>query len=180
MTVDREEASSLLADVAGMERRTKEFLTYARASQSFILWGGIWFVGYICTHFFNAQAGWIWLGLNAFGLVASTALARRSRPAGIQFQWRIPATVLAFIGFGALWLNLGHFGWREQAAFWPTLFSFVLLLFGMWVGRAFMIAAAVLTTLTLAGYWTTGGYYDIWMAVVGGGALIGIGLWLRS
>ena len=96
------------------------------------------------------------------------------------FQWRIPAIVLSFIGFGSLWLHLGHFGWREQTAFWPTLFAFALLLFGMWVGRALMVAAVVLTALSLAGYWTTGAYYDVWMAVVGGGALIGIGLWLRS
>ncbi len=178
MTVDREEASALLADVAGMERRTREFLTYAKVSQSFILWGFIWFIGYACTHFFKAQAGRIWLGLNLIGIAASFVLSQRGRPN--QIQWRIPATVLVFIGFGMLWLNLGHFGWREQAAFWPTLFSFALVLFGMWVGRALMVSALVLTVLSLAGYWTTGNYYDIWMAVVGGGALIGIDLWLRS
>jgi len=180
MPIDRDEASNLLADVAGMERRTKEFLIYSRVSNSFLLWGGIWFVGYICTHFFRQDAGWIWIGLNLFGIVASIALARRVRRTHGYFQWRIPAIVVTFIAFGALWLNLGHFGWREQTAFWPTLFSFALILFGMWVGRALIIAAFVLTVLTLVGYWATGDFYDVWMAVVGGGALIGIGLWLRS
>ena len=36
------------------------------------------------------------------------------------------------------------------------------------------------TTLTLVGYVYSGSYYDIWMALAGGGALVGIGLWLRS
>ena len=180
MALDREEASALLADVAGMERRTKEFLTYTRVSNSFLLWGAIWFAGYTCTHFFPARAGWIWIGLNLFGIAASAAMAARVRRDHGYFQWRLPATVVTFIGFGALWLNFGHFGWREQTAFWPTLFSFALILFGMWVGRAFIIAAAVLTTRTLVGYVFSGKVYDIWMAVVGGGSLIGIGLWLRS
>jgi hypothetical protein len=180
MTVDRDEASALLADVAGMEQRTKEFLTYTKVSQSFFLWGAIWFAGYAASHYFKNQAGWIWLGLNLFGIVASVAMAARLKTRGRGFRWQIPATVLTFIGFGALWLNLGHFGWREQTAFWPTFFSFALMLFGMWVGRAFMVAAAVLTALTLTGYWVSGDFYDIWMAVVGGGSLIGIGLWLRS
>ncbi len=177
---DREEASALLADVAGMEQRTKEFLTYSRISQSFILWGGIWFAGYASAHFLPAHAGWIWLGLDVFGVIASSVMAVRVKRDHGYFRLRLPATVLTFIGFGLLWLNLGHFSWREQTAFWPTLFSFALILFGMWVGRAFIIAAVVLTTLTLTGYAISGDYFDIWMAVVGGGALIGIGLWLRS
>ncbi len=180
MVHDREEASALLADVAGMEKRTKEFLIYSRISQSFILWGGIWFVGYASTYFFPPEAGWIWIALNLFGVVASAAMAARVKRDHGHFQWRLPATVLTFIGFGMLWMTLGHFSWREQTAFWPTLFSFALILFGMWVGRAFIVAAVVLTTLTLVGYVFSGEYYYPWMAVVGGGTLIGIGLWLRS
>ena len=143
MTVDREEASALLADVAGMEARTKQFLTYSRVSDSFLLWGGIWVAGYMCSHFLPVQAGWIWLGLDLFGMIASVAMAARARRDRGHFQWRIPATVLTFIGFGILWMNLGHFGWREQSAFWPTLFSFALVLFGFWVGRSLLAAAAV-------------------------------------
>ncbi len=116
MTVDREEASALLADVAGMEQRTKEFLTYTKVSQSFFLWGAIWFAGYAASHYFKNQAGWIWLGLNLFGIVASVAMAARVKTKGRGFRWQIPATVLTFIFFGSLWLRLGHFDWRAQRA----------------------------------------------------------------
>lgn len=177
MTAEHEEASAFLADIAVMERRTREFLTYSKVSQSFLLWGAIWFAGYTGQHFFRAESGVIWTVLNVSGIAVSIVLGHRGAN---RFQWRVPVTVLLFIGFGMLWLTLGHFGWREQAAFWPTLFSFALILFGMWVGRALIAAAVLLTLLTLTGYWLAGNFYDLWMAAIGGGALIGIGLWLRS
>jgi len=91
-----------------------------------------------------------------------------------------PATALSFIAFAILWLHLSHFSWRDQAAFWPPFFSFALLVFGLWVGRALLIVALILTTLTLMGYWWSGNCFDLWMAAVGGGAVVGIGVWLRN
>jgi len=180
MAGDREEAGATLADIAGVERRTKEFLTYAKVSESFTLWGTVWFLGYGLTHFVPKHAGTIWLILNSLGIAGSFALAALARRrSGSPFRPQIPAILLTFIVFGFLWTYLGRMGWREQAAFWPTFFSFALIVFGAWAGRALVLAGAVLTLLTMAGYIWSGAYYDLWMAVVGGGALVGLGVWLR-
>lgn len=185
MTVKPEEAGALLADIAGVERRARAFLTYNRISDSALLWGAIWFAGNCASHFLAPWSGRIWIGLDLFGLAASIVMAagarhRNTDATTTHLNWRIPAVVLCFFAFGSLWLHLGQFSWRAEAAFWPTLFSFALVLFGLWIGRALIAAGAILAALTLAGYWLSGSYYDLWMAIAGGGTLIGIGLWLRS
>jgi hypothetical protein len=188
--VDRDEAGALLRDVAGAEKRVREFLVYTHTGDHLILWGIVWVLGFGGTHVLSAlhrggMTGLLWLVLDGFGAIGSATIAARSarerRGEGVALHALRPLfAVIAVVAFGILWTKLGHLGWREQAAFYPTLFGVVLFVVGMWAGRALAIGGVLLTALTLAGYCWTGDWFDLWMAVVGGSALILGGLWLRS
>jgi hypothetical protein len=51
---------------------------------------------------------------------------------------------------------------------------------GVWKGPRFLITGIVVVALTLGGFYFLHDHFFPWMAVVGGGALILAGLWLRT
>ncbi len=188
--VDRKEADALLRDVAGTEKRVREFLVYSHTGDHLTLWGVIWLVGFGGTHVLATMhlgrwIGPLWLTIDVIGAAGSALIATRSakNKAGrgwVPMSFQPLLAVLATIAFGTLWSSLGHFGWREEIAFYPTLFGFLFFVAGLWAGRALAIGGVLVTALTLAGYYWTGAWFDVWMAFVGGGALIAGGFWLRS
>jgi len=187
MTVDRDEAGALLRDIAGMQQRMREFLAYGRAGDHLLLWGVLWMAGYGATHFLTQSrpnwAGPLWLGIVAIGAVATLLIVRRGRTDPRQsaaWDLRPALAVFAFLFFGATWTFMAHLGWREQAAFYPTLFGLLFFVLGLWLGRLFAVFGAVLYGLTVVGYFLAADWFDLWMAFVGGGALIASGLWLKS
>ncbi len=184
MTVDPNEATALLKGVEGVEKRTREFLVYARAGDYMILWGVLWAVGYAAENWAGHHAGDIWLTLDAIGIAGTCFIiwrtTRRIEPGRRRFVFVRPLiSVLVMMGFGTLWIRLADFGFREQAAFWPTLCGALLFCFGLWAGRTLCVAAAAIIALTMGGYFYAGSWFDLWLAVTCGGALILGGLWLR-
>ena len=183
MTVDREEASALLHDVEGMETRVRRILVYAHISDFFFLWGAIFAVGFSGNYFLRESSGTMWWGLEGIGLAATAAIAflhhRRADAAHRAIPWRAAASMVAVVGFGTLWVNLLHMGWREQVAFWPTLLSFLVFLVGLWLGRTLALAALAIFAVALAGYFFAGPWLHLWMAVAMGGSLFAAGVWLR-
>jgi hypothetical protein len=184
MTVDRDEASALLQDVEGIEGRVRQILIYADISDFFFLWGAIFAAGFTANYFFRPWSSEMWWGLQAFGLVATIAIAflhhrRAETPGRRAIPWRAALSMIAIVGFGTFWLSLLNVGWREQVTFWPTFLSFLVFLVGLWLGRTLALAALAIFTVSLAGYFFAGPYLHLWMAVAMGGSLIAAGLWLR-
>lgn len=188
MVVDRKEAGALLSDIAGTEQRVREYFVYTNAAAYLILWGCLWAVAYTGTYFLAATharwIGFLWLGAVAVGAGISAIIARggggAAQSAARGFDLRPAIAPFAFLIFGVTWIELGHLGWREQAAFFPTLFGVIVFVVGLWAGRWLALFGAALFVLTLVGYFFSGEWFEIWMAVVGGGLLVGTGLWLRS
>ena len=187
MVVDRKEAKALLKDVEGTQQRAREVLLYARTGDHLILWGIIWGIGYTGAHLLAARNAQfiapLWFVLILFGGVMSVVgvaeTRRRSHEEKRTTDVRPALGVLASLFFIWLWIYLGHLGWREQVAFAPTLFGTLFFVTGLWAGRLLSLLGAALVALTLVGYVWAGGWYDIWMAVVGGLSLIAAGFWLR-
>lgn len=187
MTVDRNEASALLRDIAGTQQRMRDSLAYGRAGDHLLLWGVLWMVGYGATHVMARSApdwtGPLWIGIVATGAVATLFIVRRGRQDREQpafWDVRPAIAAFAFLFFGGNWAYMAHFGWREEAAFYPTLFGLLFFVLGLWLGRLFAVFGALLYGLTVAGYFLAAGWFDLWMALVGGGALIAAGLWLKA
>jgi len=183
VTVDRDEASALLNDVASIEARVRELLIYSRVSDYLILWGAIFFVGFTGTFFFRDAANTLWLFLEAIGGAATVGIVARrvmrNRAPALAVVSRAVFSVIGVLAFGTLWIWLAHMGWREQVTFWPTLLGFLLFMIGQWAGRALVIGGFVLFVATLSGYFLAGDYLHLWMAVAAGGSMIAGGLWLR-
>jgi hypothetical protein len=183
MTVDPNEAGALLKGIDGAEKRTREFLVYARAGDYMILWGVLWVAGYGLSDFVWPYTHAVWLALDAVGIVGTALItwrASRGKPQASRYLFVRPlAAIFVMIGFGALWIWLAKFGVRQESAFWPTLCGALLFCFGLWAGRTLSIGAAIIAALTLAGYFWAGPWFDLWLAATCGGALILGGLWLR-
>jgi hypothetical protein len=64
-------------------------------------------------------------------------------------------------------------------AFWPTLFMLGYTLAGLWFGLAFTALGLVLTALILAGYFWSGEWFSLWLAIFNGGGLILCGVLMR-
>jgi hypothetical protein len=87
--------------------------------------------------------------------------------------------VLLFFGFGCVFCQLGHFGWRELDTFWPIFFMLGYTLAGLWLGRAFVFLGIGVALLAYAGYVFVETWFNLYLAVVNGGGLILAGLWMR-
>jgi hypothetical protein len=64
-------------------------------------------------------------------------------------------------------------------AFWATFFMLPYTMAGLWLGWAFVAIGLGISALTLIGYYWSGPYFELWMAVVDGGGLVLGGLWMR-
>ena len=69
---------------------------------------------------------------------------------------------------------------QQQAAFAPLVVALIYSVFGIWKGPRFLVTGIAVAALTLGGYFLLHEHFILWMAGVGGGALVLAGLWLRT
>jgi hypothetical protein len=180
--MDRNQASSALADVTDIARRVRQSMFYRHASAMLILWGALTFVGYLVAFAMPANASVSWIALVIAGVLGSVALgmANRRRAGVNTFDARITAAFLMFIAFGFVWsVGVGTFTPRQIGAFWASYFMLAYTLAGLWLGRAFVAIGVGVTALTLVGYFVAGPWFELWMAIVYGGGLMLGGYWMR-
>ncbi|MEA2773954.1 MAG: hypothetical protein QOD93_6916 [Acetobacteraceae bacterium] len=184
MTVDRESAATSLTAIEQAERRTTQAIFYGIASSFLILWGVVTAAGYAFGQVYPGYAHIVWPVLTVLGLAVTVAMVARNRD-GLtatrsEMGGRLVSAQIALIGFGVLAVMiLGPFSGRQLDAFWPLLFMLGYVLVGIWVGRFFVLCGVAIAALTIAGFWWSGPWFSLWMAVVNGGGLILGGLWLR-
>jgi hypothetical protein len=183
MTIDRKEASAALSEIGEIVRRVRQSRIYDLASQIMIAAGALVVAGNLTNFVFPRHGAYIWITVNILNVVVAAVIATRgARTSGIQpFDYRVFAAFALFYAFGVLVCNvLGHFGPREQGAFWAIYFMLFYCIAGLWFGRAFIAIGLAITVLTLFGYVFIGGAsFLLWMAVVNGGGLILSGFWMR-
>jgi hypothetical protein len=94
---------------------------------------------------------------------------------------RMLACFLAIFGFvAATYAVFGHVGWKQQASFVPLLCALFYVLLGLWAGTRYVVTGIAVAALTLGGFFYLPAHFLLWMAFVGGGALILAGLWMRT
>jgi hypothetical protein len=181
MTISPNEAGAMLRDVEDIVARVKQSAIYRRTGEITILWGAIIVVGQLVEMAAPRWALWDWRIANTLGVAATLAVILRARAsAGVQLPLRLLLAFIIFFVFGFVWSDLiGNFGPRELEVFWPTLFLFGYALAGLWFGAAFAALGFGLSALILAGYFWSGEWFNLWLAVVNGGGFILCGLWMR-
>lgn len=189
MTLSPDQAADSLKEIARTEARSSRARRYANASPSFILWGVIWMIGYAASDLLGQTKGWdkinwLWSGLTVIGVVGSFAIGRAQH----RGEGRNPALGLRWgATFFALWLFaiatllvLRPAYPAAVGAFIPLIVAAVYAVFGIWQGMRFVYAGVAVAAATLGGFFFLREHFLLWMAVVGGGSLVLVGLWLRK
>jgi hypothetical protein len=186
MSLSSEEAQASLNQVADAERRSSQLYFYHCSSPHLIMWGIIWIIGYGGTGLFPHYANLLWLGLIVIGCIGGMVIGQRHKDGHLLSApktWR----------FGALWAIILFFVLSTYAILHPTdgrqfcafpalITGCVYMAIGLWRGLRYVISGAVVTALTLFGFFYIDQFFAtaLWFAVVGGSAMILTGLWFRT
>jgi hypothetical protein len=177
MELSPQEAASALRDIESAQKRSETLRCYTRSSPHLVLWGILWVVGYGLTDFFPQHGRAIWAVIVAIGLVGGFAAMRQD---GHAAGWRYGAVALTLIGFFcAIFAVLSPVNGRQVAAVIPLGLAAAYILVGLARGPRFVVTGLAVAALTLAGFFLLKHHFLLWMAGVGGAALILAGLWLR-
>jgi hypothetical protein len=181
--LQRQEAANALKEIAAAERHSGTAYGYQQAAPHLFIWGVIWIVGYAVTY---ARPHWylVWIFLTVVGAFGSFWIGHRAHSKGAQssFGWRYAASFVAvFLFIEALFTILPPQSGRQIDAFFPLLVALCYVLMGLWMRATRLgLLGLVLGLLTVGGYFWLQHFFLLWMAGVGGGALILGGFWLRK
>lgn len=183
MTFDKRQAGADLAAIDDVVARVKQSRIYRVSGNLAILWGFMQFASWGVVWTSPANGNWSWIVVDAVGVALTVTMLRRTLPApsGRAGVTRQLAAFALFYGFGFVWsAMLGHFGGRETAVFWHTLFLFGYCLAGLWFGVGFLVIGLGLSALVLAVYLFAGPpLFGLLIALVTGFGYILCGVWMR-
>jgi hypothetical protein len=183
MSISKQEATQALADVRLTRSRTVNLQNYRHFAPYMIVWGLVWLVANAITDLLPSQAGNAWLGGVAIGSAASFWLGIRTARADDELRsdgWRWGLTFALILGFFvAVFSVLPPSSGAQTNALISLFWAFVYMLAGAWTGWKIFAVGLAVAAATLCGYFMLESHYALWMALVGGGALLAGGLWLR-
>jgi hypothetical protein len=186
MNVSPSEAEEALAAIQSMGQRTRKSIASGGTYITLIVTGVVWLVGFLCTQFLPVGiVGYIWGGLSLLGTILGIVLGSR-----MGKRVRSPATVPMVRRVGLFWLFLAFFALAVFAVVRPadgkqaTLLVILFLMLGqMAMGLLFSFSSVWWTlpiaALALVGYFLLPGIFYLWMAILGGGGMIALGLYIR-
>jgi hypothetical protein len=187
MNISTPEAEEALQIIQTMVRKTKRKIANSGAYNFLIVWGFVWFFGFMASHFISDKTiGYIWLSLDILGGLLSAIIGiRMSRnvrsPASLSSAKRITwFWLLLFLYCISLILVAEPVDGKQMAM--------IIILFVMigWVAMAMLLAAAsvwwglAITLLALIGYFALPGIFYLWMAFLGGGGMVALGFYIRK
>jgi hypothetical protein len=190
MEITREEAQASMARIEEANRQMRRLAAYGGTDMILMIWGAVWFLGYLGNQFVPVWAGLCWLVLILTGIAATIIIGRRSpvkSPLGRQIGifWGM-LYVFIWIWFILLWPFFhieGAEQWirfsRHMGAFAATVPMFAYVVMGLWLDRYLLWIGVAVTGLTLVGLYLVYPYFFYWMAVAGGGTLAGTGVLIR-
>jgi len=181
MNVSHKDAQVALDLVENTQQRLRRAISEGYTSRLLMLWGGIWAAGFVSLHFLGgSRGGLIFTVLDVLGIGATAYFLHR---APHQTIMRSPQTRSLCRHIWGFWLILAVFAgiWgvllqpstgRQLGVFLCTLSMFAYVVMGLWIMSYFMVWIGFgVTALTLLGYYLVPGYFNLWMAVMGGGTL---------
>ncbi len=186
MNISPDEAEEALAAIQRTAQKTRHSFAGSGAYIFLILTGMVWLVGFLATQFLSgAIVAYIWVGMSLLGSGLSIPLGRR-----LGRRVRGPSMGIYAKRGGIFWLLLILYGSAAIAVARPTdgkQLTMLIILFIMIgqlaMGLLFSYAstwwAVPVTALALAGYFFLPGLFYLWMAVLVGGGMIALGLYIR-
>jgi hypothetical protein len=185
--LSREQAQDALRDVEQTSRRSATVHGYEMMAPYLMLWGVIWFIAYGAQDFAPPiVAQWAWPVLGTLGWLVSVAMGWQRKMnksvsnANMSLRW-----FLAFLAYAGFVVGVGAIMQPKTDAqigsFIPMVVALTYALTGIFFNAMRLtIAGVMIAALTLGGYFYLPSHFMLWMAFVGGGALILAGLWMRK
>jgi hypothetical protein len=178
MILSPQDATAALRDIDAAQARSATLRGYQRAAPQFLIWGVIWAVGYGLCDALPHHANAIWAVLVPIGVAAGLFAGRGAKR---SFAWRYGAVTLAMVAFfAATFFVMAPVSGKQISAFIPLFIALLYVMAGIFRGRRYIVAGLVVAAATLIGFVLLAAHFLLWMAVVGGGALILAGLWMRK
>jgi len=186
MQITADEAQESLAAIHSIRQRMRRAVANGGAHYFFILWGVIWFFGFLGSHFFTGKiTGYIWLVLDILGGFGSWVI-------GLLLRRRLRNTSVSVTGrrIGLFWLTLFIYCaltiWIAGPMDGKKLAMFIIIFVMVgWIAMGFLLSssfaklALLVTAIAFAGYFLFPEIFYLWMALLGGGTMIGCGLYIR-
>ena len=190
MDISEKEAQDSLDQIQAVSTRTRKTIAASYDSVLLIMWGLIGILGFLGTHFFLAWAWPIWMSLGGIGMIATFVVSWRQfrsgnpvkSPASEKIGWRIFLFWTLLYVYMFIWLSiLKPRGGIQLNAFILTTIMFAYVVIGLWFKCYYMVWLGIgVTCTTLVGFYLIPpSYYCLWMAPMGGGAILGTGLYIR-
>lgn len=187
MNVSPTEAEAALAAIQTMVQKTRHSLASSGAYRFLVVWGVVWLLGFLGSQFLPLHiAGYTWIVLDTLGGILSAVLGIRMRR-GV----RSSSPTISGKRIAAFWLLLFLYCIALVAVSWPAdskqmaMYIILIVMVG-WLAMSLLLSftsvwpGLILTTLTLVGYFLLPGIFNLWMAILGGGGMIALGLYIRS
>ena len=185
MNITKNDAEAALRDADRAGEHSLTLFNYGIASPYLLLWGVLWviagIVGVLSPE--NTRVGW--LVVDTIGIIATSYLiacdARRfaednSQGRGLCFV----ATVVVLIAFLTMtFVVFAPVSGVETQAFITILIASIYMILGFWSGRRLSVIGAVLAILVVSAFFYTPAQFPLIVSILGGGALILGGLWMR-
>ena len=185
MNLSREEAASRLHDIDAAGSLSLTLFNYRLASPYLLLWGALWIVAGVIGAASPDNAGIGWLIVDIAGLAGTGYLVARQRRRYPEMGGRLRmvrwlATALVIAAFIALTLRVFAPVTGVQVQTLVTLLvAAAYALAGCWVGYRYAVVGAVLAVLAVAAFHLAPAELPLIVSLLGGGALILGGAWMR-
>ena len=187
MDISSTEAEEALAAIQTMAQKTRHSIAGGGASISLIITGIVWLVGFTSTQFLTGPiVASIWIGISILGSVLATVM-------GIRAGRRVRSASSAVTGkrIAIFWMLLILFAAASLVVARPAdgkQLTMLIILFAMigQMGMGLLLSFSAtwwtvpVVALALAGYLLVPAWFYLWMALLGGGVMIVLGLYIRS
>ena len=187
MNITPMEAEEALTAIEVIMKKTRRTIASTGAYKFLLIWGVVWFFGFMGSQFLPAQiAGYLWIGLDVIGGILSAIV-------GIRMNRGVRSTTPTTTGkrIGAFWLLLFLYCFAAILVAQPIdgkqLAMFIILFVTIgWIALGLLLSFAsvwwglALTVIAMIGYFLLPSIFYIFMAILGGGGMIGLGLTIRD
>ncbi len=183
MDISQQEAQTSLQTIAEIQQQTRRALAHGGGPFFLIIWGVVWFFGYLASQFLSEQAsGMVWMILDVAGIAASILtgwwmsrqVRRPAHDARIGIFW------LAWLVYAVLiiWLTGVYADLSLMGVVLAVFAMFGYIVMGLWLWKPIVWVGIGITALAVAFYLFIPNYVNLAMAFLGGGTLFVSGLYI--
>ncbi len=182
MDMTRESAEQSLREIEEIEKKTRLDRDWRGGDLLLILWGAVWIFAFLGSHYYPGKADLFWMVGNSVG-IAGTILVVRNISQNVKSEDTSKIGIFWFVLFAFTPVQIAIMSPTDGIqvnAFICLQIMFAYAVMGLWLRlNGMLVLSAVISVLTLVGYFLMSPYYNLWMACTSGVVLFGSGLYAR-